>query len=414
MNWLAKLCLRIFLAALAIVSGASISAAAPLLPVCSWPFEATGSGITNIATPDTNATYWVMPFDTTHWAGMIIQGTYPQVRFFNFSTYNATGSPINTIVDADIGPDPGSTNPFATATATGLRNYTVKIGTSTAGTVNSLPVTGSRLVFVVYRAYAPDIGLDRAGGTSVPNVSLVGYDGSIRRLQPCPFAAAESSLGNMIILLATSGFADAANFLQEFLTAANQRGLTTGTCNPATPSPVPVIFGPPALNPNLFPNTQTKYLETPSFCFQRDKIVVVRGKAPVFPDTYFGGSVFQPAFDSQIQVRYWSMCNNDSVIPYPVVACQADFETKLDTNQFYTYVISNDQAPPSWLPISATWLQWGDTSVPKNLIFRNLLPANFAPVQDYMPTGVFCPETLFIEQGWQGCFTAAGISMTTQ
>jgi hypothetical protein len=338
-------------------------------------------------------------------------GTYPRVRFFNFSTYTATGSAISTIFDADIQPDPGSTNPFATPVANGPHNYTIQIG---AGSANSLRVAGSQLIFVVYRVYAPDAGLDRAGGAGVPIVSLVGHDGRVQKLRPCPFAAAESSLGNMIVLLATSRFVGAANFLQEFLIAANQRGLITGICNSATPSPLPVLFGPPALNPNFFANPQTTYLETLGFCFQANKIVVVRGKAPVFPDTYLGGSVFQPAFDGPIQLRYWSMCNNDSVIPYSVIACQADFETKLDNNRIYTYVVSNDQVPPPWLPANATWLQWGDTGVPKNLIFRNILPENSKSVGDYMPTGVFCDEALFIEQGWQGCFTAAGISLTTQ
>jgi hypothetical protein len=37
---------------------------ARVFPVCSWAFESNGCGITNIATPDTHATYWVMPFDS--------------------------------------------------------------------------------------------------------------------------------------------------------------------------------------------------------------------------------------------------------------------------------------------------------------------------------------------------------------
>lgn len=411
MNSLAKLCLSLCLAALPVLFGASAGkAAAPLLPVCSWPFESTGTGITNIATPDTNATYWIMPFDTRHSASMIIQGSYPQARFFNFSTYTATGGALSTIVDADISPDPGSTNPFATQAANGPRNYTVTIGAGAPESGNTLKVAGSQLIFVVYRIYLPNFGLDRTGGTGVPAVSLVGYDGSTRRLQPCPFAATETSLGNMTVQLALAGFANAANFLQGFLEAAGQRGLVTGVCNPASPGPGVVVFGPPTLNPNFFPDPQTIYLETPGFCFQASKVLVIRGKAPVFPNTYPGGSVFQPAFGEQIQVRYWSLCNNDSVIPYPVIACQADFETNRDAGQFYTYVISNDQAPPPWLPKGATWLPWGDTGVPKNLIFRNILRQNFEPQGAYMPMGVFCDQTVFIEQGWQGCFAAAGIT----
>jgi hypothetical protein len=54
----------------------------------------------------------------------------------------------------------------------------------------------------------------------------------------------------------------------------------------------------------------------------------------VFPDTYDGFSVFKPAINGAIQLRYWSMCNNDQTFPLPVVACQADWATKLDRRQF--------------------------------------------------------------------------------
>src|SRR5690349_9001320 len=117
----------------------------------------------------------------------------------------------------------------------------------------------------------------------------------------------------------------------------------------------------------FFANPQTRYLETAGLCLQPGRLLVIRGKAAVFPNTYVGGSVFQPAFDGQIQLRYWSMCNNEGVIPYPVVACAADFETRLGPDESYTYVISNDPAPPTWLPAGATWLPWGSVAVPKRL-----------------------------------------------
>jgi hypothetical protein len=102
-------------------------ASAQALPICSWPFEVTGQGITNVATPDTNATYWVMPLDTSRWPAMIIQGQYPQARFFNFTTYVATGAPVASIIDADIAPDQGNTNPFASPADNEPHNYTVTV-----------------------------------------------------------------------------------------------------------------------------------------------------------------------------------------------------------------------------------------------------------------------------------------------
>jgi hypothetical protein len=94
--------------------------------------------------------------------------------------------------------------------------------------------------------------------------------------------------------------------------------------------------------------------------------VVIRGKAAVFPDMYNGSTVFAPAIPGAIQLRYWSMCNNDKTILNPVIACQADFATNLDRKQFYTYIISADLASPSWLPADATWLPWGSIDIPRD------------------------------------------------
>ena len=107
------------------------------------------------------------------------------------------------------------------------------------------------------------------------------------------------------------------------------------------------------------------------------------------------------------------MCNNDGVIPYPVIGCEADYETKLDQSQFYTYVVSPDPAPPSWLPADATWLPWGPVTVPITVIFRSI-PTEFSTIPaDFYPQGALCDQALFIAQGWRGCFAAAGLSVAT-
>jgi len=396
------------LAFLLAITGATVSqAAAPILPVCSWPFEVTGHGITNVATPDTNATYWVMPLDLSRWRAMVVHGRYPDARFFNFATYTATGSFVDTVFDEKIVPDPGSPNPFAEPGPDIPGNYTVTIAAGNPGSPNSLSAGGSRVVFVVYRIYLPDKGLDRTGGVGLPAVTLTDLTGSSRSLRPCPFADAETSLGNVIVLLEAAGMTDAAKFLGQILRLANQSPL--GTCNPNQPGPAAVGFSTAVPGMNFFPNPQTTYFQTANLCFQPNQILVIRGRAPVFPNTYLGGSVLQPAFDTQVQLRYWSMCNNLGVPPTPVVACAADVMTELDQNDFYTYVVSNDPAPPPWLPPGVTWLPWGPISFPITLIFRTILPENgFMATGEHVPMGAFCSQSQFTMQGWQGCFAAAG------
>src|SRR5690348_15227386 len=124
-----RLLMRLCAAALFFGFGAAVShAATPTLPVCSWPFEVTGQGITNVATPDTNATYWVMPLDLGRWRAMVIHGRYPDARFFNFTTYTASGALVDTIFDGQIAPDAGSANPFAERGPAIAGSYTVTIG----------------------------------------------------------------------------------------------------------------------------------------------------------------------------------------------------------------------------------------------------------------------------------------------
>src|ERR1700730_3714557 len=69
---------------------------------CSWPMEVTGRGLSNVAYPDTDATYWVMPVDTSAWKSMILTGQYPLSRFFSFTAYYSTQQTSPRVVDSII------------------------------------------------------------------------------------------------------------------------------------------------------------------------------------------------------------------------------------------------------------------------------------------------------------------------
>ncbi len=112
---------------------------------CSWPLETTGSGLTNVAYPDTNATYWTMPLDRSRWKSMIIEGEYPQARFFSFVSYTANGAAVDDIVDVDIDPDSGSANPFRQGSS-GSGRYTVTVGGDALTNNIALEDSQSRLV----------------------------------------------------------------------------------------------------------------------------------------------------------------------------------------------------------------------------------------------------------------------------
>ena len=408
MNRLLTLCA----AALFFGFGAAVAhAATPILPVCSWPFEVTGQGITNVATPDTNATYWVMPLDLSRWRAMVIHGRYPDARFFNFTTYTATGVLVDTIFDAQIAPDAGSANPFAEPGPPMAGSYTVTIGAN-PGSGNFLNGGGSRFAFVVYRIYLPDQGRDRTGGVGVPAVSLTDFSGNSRTLRPCPFADAETSLGNLILLLEAAGMSDAARFLGQILALANQPPL--GGCSPGQAGPAAVPFSTAVPGLDFFPNPQTTYFQTANLCFRPNQILVIRGKAPVFPNTYPLLRSAVPSFNRPSTAR--SSCaigrcaTMSGCFPTRLSPAKADAMTERDRGEFYTYVISTDPAPPSW-PSGVTWLPWGPITFPITLIFRNILPENgFTPTGDYVPKGALCSQAQFTTNGWQGCFAEAGLS----
>jgi hypothetical protein len=260
---------------------------------------------------------------------------------------------------------------------------------------------------VVIRVYLPDKGQDNTGGFGLPIVSLVGVNGATRSLPPCPFTSAEVAVGNLVILLASNGFSDASKFMQVIQTAFHQKVSSAGSCILTRPNAGPITLARSAQGSGFFPNPQATYVAASGLCMRADQVVVVRGRAPVYPDTFDGGSVLRPAFDGAIQLRYWSLCNNFSVEPDPVVACRADVETAIDPDGFYTYVLSNDPTPPSWLPTGATWLPWGEAAITKSLMFREIREQEPPLGTDYTPQAAICARSVFVRQGWRGCFAQA-------
>jgi hypothetical protein len=383
--------------------------ASPTVP-CSWPVVVTGQGKTNAFNPDTNATYWLMPIDTTQWKQMIVTGEYPTARFFSFTTYFQRGGTVDYIIDRNLAPDPGSTNPFQPGSISGPHNYNLTIDGNTTGSANHIHWGNTQIAYVIYRIYVPDIGEDREGGVPFPAVTLVNSNGTAYPTRLCPTATTSSTSSDQLPGLDTSSASDTSE--------SDTTASSSTSCPTTQPAPEVVTFVLNTSHGGVFPNPVTKYAAARGLCSQSGKVIVIRGKAAVYPNTYYGGSIFQPAIPGQIQVRYWSLCNNKQVLPYPVVDCMADHATVLDHQGYYTYVLfpdepgANNGAAPSWVPADATWMSWGDSSVIHDLLFREMLPMpDFSFSGDYFPKGVYCDKRLYTTQGWQGCFAAAGLTI---
>ncbi|MEU7060721.1 hypothetical protein [Streptomyces sp. NPDC046197] len=106
--------------------------------------------------------------------------------------------------------------------------------------------------------------------------------------------------------------------------------------------------------------------------YEPDRVAVIRGKAPSFPNTANGQSVL-----TKTRLRYWSLCQNRLQIPYAVSSCAADFQTSRSKDGRDTYVVSTSRDRPhnATTANGITWIDWGPTNVQSVLFLRNMLPA---------------------------------------
>ncbi len=378
---------------------------------CAWRFMSDGD-ILNVAFPDENATYWALPYALGPNDSIEVSGTYPAARYFSLNTYGTDLDTTDTLRDDQIVPDAGSGNPFADPGAQALppdrRQWHATLVTGPANharnEIQALRPGGAPVGFLIIRVYVPDDPASPSGAVPLPDIAYR-LGGATMPVQPCSQPFDPRGLPGPV-----------ADVGRSVVDRAIERA-ASGAFRADTPE---ATFVNPASTSGLFPNGDNKYIGA-VLTYQPGRIVVVRGKAPAFPDTRAGVS---PTEAGQ-QVRYWSMCQNDLVSPYPVVACAGDYQTALDADGRYTYVVAAPEDVPANVDPTVTVLPWGSTEVPKKLlILRNMLPTDaFYPTSiqasqasgtdpaltmgDYYPDVVYCSAATFGERGYAGCFEGA-------
>lgn len=412
--------LRAFLCTLALVCLGLAGAAPPTAgaapadsPLCAWRYM-SNSTVLNVAFPDANATYWVLPYALGPNTTLELSGTYPAARYFSLNTYGTDFNTVDTLRDNQIVPDPGSVNPFSTAAPAGVsspapanRRWHATVVPGPAdhahNQIRGLPAAPGTapIGFRIIRVYVPDDPNSAPGGVALPEVTARTGGGASLPMQPCGAAFDPASYHGPIAAAATSGF----------------DGVIAKAASGAFPGNVPeATFVNPASTSGLFPNGDNKYIGA-GLTYQPGRVVVVRGKAPTFPNTRAG----QSATDPDQQVRYWSMCQNDMVSPYPVVACASDFQTRLDAAGYYTYVVAAPADLPASTSPTVTVIPWGATTVAKKVLFlRYMLPTPAfypqsiqasqtdqtdpaATMGPYYPRAAYCSAQVFASGGYQAC-----------
>lgn len=313
---------------------------------------------------DQKVAYWVYSFEISKESGIGIRfsAEFPESRYMSFTAYSTNDRDISgAIRDEFIDPASGR-NPFR-QNSRGARRHSDPSagvpGTGAEGTysVAAVPHDSDRLsepntfalpepnsskqgVWIMYRIYLPDEGLDDTGGVGLPHISA--FDDETGEPVRCP-APVEP-------------------------TASTRFGSTGGGGDQTSANPPNVLSQDEKLEFVLvdgdayFGNDDTNYLATDTNRAY-GSLATIRWRAPTHAETY----------DTQVEdydgeVRYWSMSVGDAEMTTPNTV--ADFECEL-TDGFVHLLCGPEALRPRYEDVDGlTYLSWNGARDPI-LIYRN-------------------------------------------
>jgi hypothetical protein len=371
------------------LASAGPAAAAPVSPCDRFWLGPTTATNNNFNYPDKFAAYW-----GTSWgdgalpsgAKIVLRGQFPHARYMSFNTYNfgrASPGPNDSLYDAQIDPDPGSTNGFRPGDRrdSANRSYTMTIvnGTPPApGTprpANTLYTGSDGLgTTFVYRVYLPDTGEDLSGGVGLPSVEL-DLPGEAPVTDP---AAICSTLG-LQSLGGPQGLMPISTY-SALRTTTSIPGDTPPVTHPAVDPPrwekwfnyrytvVGYFYQPyPGFDDPLVDRSTLSSAATGGPLSNKDAstmitfadrgfgdVLVIHGRAPTVPKTLAGETTFGNG-----QVRYWSFCQNE-LFSSRVEDCIADEQIPVDRHGNYTVVTSlaADRPANAKTACGFGWMEW--------------------------------------------------------
>lgn len=409
-----------------VVVGAAPGRTEPAGAGCGWTTAGGGgptAAVMNQAFPDADGVHLNVLFgemDAHYWqsyeripeGGHIeYHGEFPHARYMSFTNYGGGIRSVDGIYDAAIVPDPGSSNPFLPHADRTVEDrwFTVRFADTQAppgdqrapntfyrinedGSNNSNRVAPT----VSLRIYTADRGAGPDGGVPLPIITKVSADGTRETLPACsegglPSVGHDETLAN-------SGIGEPwpENVVPE---GDNPPRWTKFTSYAA------IAGEDDATGEGGFgDNPDQKYIST-TFRKSFGEVVVFRGKAPTFVDTW--DSI--PRMGTG-QLRFWTFCTYATTTNG--YDCRRDDTVPLDAQGYYTVVVSSAASRPSNAVerCGVTWLPSGpsDRSI---VILRNLLPAptfaeaihntepgdEVATLGEYYPFGRYYPTTADFE-----------------
>lgn len=360
---------------------------------CLWVHTFTADDTDdNYAFPDSGAHYWAAAFTVPDGAKLDLVGTFAHARYQSLNSYDLrTNAPVDALNDVSTKPDPGSRNPYrpgALRIGDVKRAYTVHVSTDRvpgSGRVDNTLYSGvadQSSQLVLYRLYLPDRGRDITGGAGLPQPRLTLPGGQVLTgSQACDALKASTDKPYVATLP-----------LSTYLSLRDQPGKPATF--PAKADPRWLSFynvqfgiqctyfdmcgGAPALVQSQYANIDNKYVSAQA-SRGFGSVLTLRGKLPVTPATLDR----QPVMARKVDMRYWSLCSNESMATTRVEACVDDEDVVTDSHGYYTIVVSRPEDRPSEATerCGVTWLAWpergdGAGHLDDNfLILRNMLPS---------------------------------------
>jgi hypothetical protein len=331
----------------------------------------------NLAYPDANVFYWAATFTMPEDVELYLDGDFPLARYMSIISYDGRGRPLESLADYLIEPEKDSINPFINSNSRIDKNRAYKIQVlnnspvtdretgkiskiSSYNTLNA-PSYGPNQQLIIYRVYLPDNKTGPLGGVNLPQLKVIKDGETYAGNDACKILNASQ---NLAITIDAAGIPP---MMYRELASQTDKPETWPAKNPPEwyiqmdrQSLIGIYTGEfnnkaPRSTGGFFPNLDNHYLRT-IINRKYGKVVLLKAKAPLTPKTYNSNPTYK-----ENELRYWSVCSNQSFGNTRVNDCLFDEEIPLDKNGYFTIFLSrlkdrprnaNKECGYAWLPMA--------------------------------------------------------------
>ena len=336
--------------------------------------------------PDPNSSYWFAFLEMPEGSVLNIRGRYPYGRYFQLALYRAdpdmggytaTGEKF---VNHQIEPDPGSVNPFVPGAdrRAANRDYTIRIANTGAPAdaagrePNTMYAGTGAQIQVVYRVYLPDQGYLGNASAGLPSYTATLADGT-----ELPAGQVRERFNRPLLQGVAPGMP-----VKQWRALCNAPDNDPQLRPETTPARDPAlveryfnnkynlvgIFKPPAVRAQIPAAAETGFGGDPETLFMLafvsrgfGPVLVIRGKMPLYPDTYYGQDGNGLAVMTGWESRYISLVMSEAPPSGMGTDGISDFQIPLDEDRNYTIVVSRagDRPANATNQHGVAWMDWG-------------------------------------------------------